>query len=337
MKHSWMRCLGVLSAVAAVACGGSAPAEQVGTATAAVSGGPHLLWYNKSSGAFSAWLLSGETVTGTQELDVTCSEADGCRLLNEPGYSEQLRLGPEWILFDVSGNTIWWWNRISGQVSRWVFDNNGHVTFPQDVTWTCDAASDCARLWTPIGVVSLSSPCSALFCFPTQGILWHNWSSGEVSIWMLLGDGRTVTKAVSLNKRCGNGTGCSSEAFSTDDFDGDGNTDLLWGSVISNEHPVWLIKDTSGAVKGTQSFTVENSRRAVFPVISGDVDGDRFADLVQNLNGAWPSPDGIVPIFYLNGRGGIKANGQFSWSNTDSSWLPVGLVTFPDPTQPPPK
>jgi len=109
-------------------------------------GNSDLLWYNRSSGQLSAWLLDGnQNVTGTQEMSWTCDSGSGCastwRLV---GAADANRDGNVDLL---------WHNASSGQLSNWLLDGHGNVTGSPILSWTCDAASGCSSTWNALGYV----------------------------------------------------------------------------------------------------------------------------------------------------------------------------------------
>jgi len=109
------------------------PGEETGTATAAqtVTGGPHLLWQNTTSGLFEAWLLNGNQVTGsvTDYLSSRCGTDDGCV--------------PDWQVIDTGRNVVMWWNQSTGQVSTWAFEPDGAVTIEPNLPLTCGLYDGC--------------------------------------------------------------------------------------------------------------------------------------------------------------------------------------------------
>jgi hypothetical protein len=320
VKTLWVYGLGALVAFGSAACGVAPPSEEVDKERAAISGLPDFLWWNRGTGEISTWLLSGPTVTGTLSLDGRCGQGDNC--------------SNEWVPLGTDGNKIWWFDQFgTGEVAWWTADNTGHVTYGPALSWTCPPPS-CSYYWSPAGIVHLSGQ---------EGVLWHNTSTDQTGIWLLAADGVTVTAAPILSTRCGATEGCTS-VFNTlpstsipttfprltADFDGDGNSDILWWNEQTGTLTVWLLNDTNGTVtvksKQTLSWTVRGGAGWT-TVGAADVDGDGHADLL------WQHyPDGEMSNWLLDGNGNAIGNPTLSWTCDancgNAGWSPVGYVTF---------
>jgi hypothetical protein len=313
--------LGTLSAATSVGCGGEPPPRELATESALITGGPHLMWWNyHQAGTLSAWLLSGGTVVGTQSLDAHCAPADD----NCPSW---------WHVVDTRDNTILWYNAQNGLLSTWVFDKNGHVTFRPNMTWTCDFPSGCSNNWTPIGRVSLKPKGCSGICTNQDGLVWHNASTGELSVWKIASDGYTVTGNQSLSWRCGTSDGCSNSwsALYTADFDGDGSSDLLWYDKWgTGQLSVWLTKDSGGSIKGSQTLSwTQLAGQLWYPVVAGDANADNHTDLLW-----WNAKTGELASWLLNGAGTVTGTLSLSWTcstNCNGEWAPIGYVTMPPP------
>jgi hypothetical protein len=312
-KKSFVFGVGALVALGSAACGGVAPSEETAQETAAAVNESNLVWRNFNTGALSMWQISGATVTGSLAFDGECSPNGNCT----------------WIPFATRNNQVWWWNRGSGQVSSWYVESNGHVSYGNPLTWTCDYNSTCADRWAPMGMTSLKVKNCTGICSQVNGVLWSDFLTTNISIWMLGSDGVTVTGEQTLAAKCGYQEGCTWPNFRpqlTADFDDDGNTDVLWWNVDTGVLTVWLLKDTSGALKGKQvlSWLVPDGWGLE---AAGDVNGDGHTDLVW-----WHSPDGAMANWFLDGAGHVIGSQTLSWtcdSNCRNTYGPVGYMTFP--------
>jgi hypothetical protein len=305
LKTSLVYGLGAVVALGSVACSAAPPSEEVNKQTAAINGGPDFLWWNQN-GQFSTWQLSGPTVTGTLTLDAPCT---GCF--------------PTWYPFATDGNRVWWFSQFgTGQVTSFTSDARGIVAPGRVLSWTC-AYPSCSYVWGPFGVVHLLGQ---------EGVIWYNQGANETSIWLLAADGATVTGAPTLSTRCGPTEGCTSKFSSypifTADFDGDGNSDILWWNKQSGWLTVWLLADTNGTVKSKQTLSWNVLGSAAWtPVGAADVNGDGFADIL------WQHyPDGTMSNWLLDGRGNVIGSPSLSWTCdencTNAGWMPIGYVTF---------
>lgn len=334
-NRSWAQFVTVVVVGAAIGCGDQSPsAEDVETRTGAATqpGGPHLLWRNADTGQFSAWLLSGTTVTGVQNLDATCGGADGCA-------------GRGWMPVDSRSNSVLWHNHSTGFLSSWKVDTNGHVTTTPSMTWTCGGTgpTSCGQNWRPIGRVNLRPKNCTRLCGVQGGLVWHNRYSGEVSVWMVATDGVTVTGATSLSWLCGveqnNGAGCSDQwvARFTADFDGDGNGDLIWYNRHTGQVSAWLIKDTSGTIKGSQtvSWTCGGACATDWLLVAaGDGNADGHPDVLW-----WNGSTGEVQNWLLDGSGNVTGTRSLSRTCPGpgcNDWWVTGYIYFAAPQPPEP-
>jgi hypothetical protein len=285
------------------------------------------MWYNVSSGQLSAWLLSGASVTGYLSLDGTCDS--GCQ-------------NAGWAPINTDGNQIWWWNHITGEVATWSINDSGHVTFGADLSARCGLNNGCntsSDAWAPIGIVYLKQPGCTGICAAQKGLLWYRATTGVVSIWLIGNDNVTVEAFVNLPWTCGARDGCLSAGWTMADsgagargvvasMDPDGNTDLLWNNFKTHQFSSWLIKDTSGAIKGTQELS-SNIPTGYQVVAAAYVNGDNNNDLLL-----YNSIDGTLVNWFLDGQGGVTGTQTLSGrcgisDSCSTSWHTLGYVSFP--------
>ena len=197
-----------------------------------------LMWWDRSSGAVSTWLLNGSgTVLGYQLLSKTCGTAGGC--------------SDNWIplgLADVNGDghpDLMWWDPSSGAVSTWLLNGSGTVLGYQLLSKTCGTAGGCSDNWIPLGLADVDGD-------GHPDLMWWDPSSGAVSTWLLNGSG-TVLGYQLLSKTCGTAGGCSDNwaPLGLADVNGDGHPDLMWWDPSSGAVSTWLLNG-SGTVLGYQ-------------------------------------------------------------------------------------
>ncbi len=299
--------------------GDPAAAEPIDSSEHAVAhGGPQLLWQNLASGEISAWLLDGKRVTGTQPLSWQCGAAGAC--------------SSQWQPIDTGYASILWQNPSTGQVQGWRFDSNGIVNTTPELSWRCDAASGCSTAWRPIGKVRIDGDqCDGLIC-GHEGLIWHNATSGEVGVWDLAFDGTTVLASRILPWKCGVAGNCSLlwRAVLTADFNGDGETDILWHNASTGEVSAWLLKGAS--VIGTQPLSWPCSQASGCAqswriVDAADVNHDGHVDLTWHN-----ATTGEVSSWLLNGLGTVLGAYAFDWkcdAACSANWKAIGYTTFP--------
>lgn len=316
-QTKWIHYVAMAMALGAAACGATPPSEQTEVESDALAAGPHLLLKNYYTGEVRIWLFEGPIYQGYRSLDARCGwDTDAC------GYN--------WFLKAVNDNTLWWWGRNStGEVSRWYFDRDNHVTIGPSLSWVCDAASGCADAgaWDIVGPLSLKpKSCSVTVCVNTQGVLWHNRVTGELSMWLLASDGITVTGTQALSYKCALSTGCANDwyTFVIADMDGDGSDDLVWVNSHIRQLSVWLIQDTSGKIKGKQ--TIDNWPAGYAPfAVAEDVNGDGHVDLLLSQGSA-------LAYGFLDGKGhftGTQTLSRTCGSSCSQDWTIDGFVNYP--------
>jgi hypothetical protein len=322
-----MKTLNIFSALFALAAAATttacssadATAEQVvSTKDPLTYGGPHLLWKNTTTGALKAWVLNGSTVTGTEFTTPGCGPTD----CGTP--------------IDVVNNTVLWDDIDSGRIRTSSFDNGGVMSLNAPYSWTCDTSSGCGWQWRAIGRSELSVPGSLA---KQQGILWHNPSTGAVSIWDV--SGSTVTGTRNVGWDCGAANGCSLNwrAMLTADMNHDGNTDILWYNASTGQLSSWLL-DSSGRVSGTQNVAWTCNKS------SGCADewrlvGAADVNLDGNIDLSWHNATtGKVSNWLLDGRGSVVGTSELSQlcdsgtmvdggASCANEWKAIGYITFP--------
>ncbi len=104
----------------------------------------------------------------------------------------------------------------------------------------------------------------------------------------------------------------------TNDFDGDGKSDLLWQDSSTGQASIWLMNGTS-LVSAAQAGS--NTNTAWHVIGTGDFDGDGKSDIVwQN------SSTGQASIWLMNGTSLVSAT-QVG-SNTNTAWHVIGTGDF---------
>jgi Tryptophan-rich Synechocystis species C-terminal domain len=297
--------------VAMTACSSqdrAAPAgEKLTTSHAAIAThAPGLLWEEYFTGNFSAWILSGTTVTESQDLNTPAPRpADGGTTLpsdtigNELLFLNQQQLGPQGVTFE-----------------EWTFDDNGAVT--ERPQWSTNCDSNCAN--------------GRFVGYYGGNFLWWEVESGAVEIG--LRDGNTIFGTQTVSWQCGYSNGCIPAGWVIGpraDFDGDGTTDILWRNQNTGELSVWLL-DSNANVIGAQAISPPcdvNCRDTSFLVNAAtDLNADGHVDLTWwAANGG-----GQLSAWLLDGTGNVTGTSTFSSAcdpRAGCDWHPVGYVYFP--------
>jgi hypothetical protein len=134
-----------------------------------------LLWHNAQTGEVGAWDLAEDdyTVQGKYTLPWKCGPGDGCSQKWEAMLTADFN-------HDANDDVLWY-NRTTGQVSAWLL-KGAKITGTQELAWPCDIASGCAQAWRIVDAADVNSD-------GKTDLTWHNSSTGEVSSWLLDGNG----------------------------------------------------------------------------------------------------------------------------------------------------
>ncbi|MDC0669568.1 hypothetical protein [Nannocystis radixulma] len=110
-----------------------------------------VLWYNRTTGVVSIWVLggsAGSTVLRAQELTWTCDAASGCaNAWHIVGAMDINRDGPL---------DLFWHNETTGEISAWLLDRAGTVLGKTALSWTCGPG--CSKDWKLRGFVRFPDP-----------------------------------------------------------------------------------------------------------------------------------------------------------------------------------
>jgi hypothetical protein len=147
----------------------------------------------------------------------------------------------------------------------------------------------------------------------TGDVLWHNPTTGAVSVWYMNNLTKTGGPASTVAPLTWSPQGMG-------DLDGDGDTDLLWRNSATNNFHVWLM---NGQQVMTNSQVQNSSSVASNFVCLGiaDFDGDRKADVLFRDNN-----NGQIIVWKMNGNtrvSGQVLNPSF-WNSTGLEFMGTG-------------
>ena len=172
-----------------------------------------LLWRNAATGELVVWLLNGGTI------------------LQRASYGT-VALNSGWLPIDTrdfNGDgriDLLWYHINTGELVVWLL-NGG--TILQSASYGTVAPS---TGWPPVGTGDFNGD-------GRTNLLWRNAATGELVVWLL--NGGTILQSASYGAVALN-SGWTLIGF--DDFNGDGQTDLLWYHVFSNAIAPWLLDGT---------------------------------------------------------------------------------------------
>lgn len=259
------------------------------------NGASDLVCHNKGTGAVTTWLTE------------------------RPGHND----------FNLDGSTdLVWQNPETGQLGVWLLDGVTHQSdtlpdlpiLPAD-TSTCPASSG----WVMKGTADFNRDGQSDF-------VWHHGTTGEVSVWFQRAtmhqsfggsDMPDATIGPAWNSTVPASTGW--ELKGMDDFDRDGNADLLWYDGATGQLSVWFLNGTTHLDRDAVIGPAWNS---TIPASAGwelksvaDFDRDGKVDLL------WYNPsNGQLGVWFLNGTTHEERDAQIGPASTSTIPASTGWV-----------
>jgi hypothetical protein len=217
----------------------------------------------------------------------------------------------QWEAHDFSGDgdTDVLWHHNAGTVGAWGLSL---TTFDKWLQSNWSAADSTG--WKVVGSGDFNND-------GNSDILWWHPSSGSVSVWLLNGSLQVLgTQSVSWSAAASGGW----EIVGTGDFNGDGNTDILWWHGQTGGVGPWYL-DGRGKVlsSGTLSWSVPASSNWK-PVGTGDFNYDGMMDLLWHN-----TVSGDLDYWHLDRAGRVMGSSRLSWKAAASTgWKVVGTGDY---------
>lgn len=194
----------------------------VGTGDFNGDGHPDLLWQHQTQGWVSAWLMNG--VNQVSGVSLTPDRV----------------LDTNWKIvatgdFNADGKRdIVWHHQATGQASVWIMDGtrlrDGRLLTP-------DRVADIN--WKIVGAGDFNGD-------RKTDLVWHNQSTGQISIWLM--NGTTLIDGVWVSPSRVADTNWKIRAVG--DVNGDGNPDLIWQHATNGSLSAWVMNGVN-MVSGT--------------------------------------------------------------------------------------
>ncbi len=158
--------------------------------------------------------------------------------------------------FDTDGRSdLLLWNRATGQVEFWLLNGTTRVGTPKPLggapvlptNWEPVATADFDRLFSP-------------------DILWRNTTSGKLVVWTTWETQRLHTLIPTPNQAADRNW----DVVAAQDYDDDGNVDLLWYNATSGKVVIWLLDATLTRTSGQFTTPASAGDANWRPVASAD-------------------------------------------------------------------
>jgi ELWxxDGT repeat protein len=275
----WLMNGGIISG-GTLTSGGAAVAPDASWSIAGISdfngdGNADILWRN-SSGEVATWLMNGTSITSGADLT-----SGGVAVRPDASWSVA-GTGD----FNGDGNADILWRDTSGEVAIWTMNGNT-ITSGADVTSGGSAVRPDAS-WSVAGIGDFNGD-------GNRDILWRS-TSGQVSLWTM--NGSAITGGGDLTS---GGAAVRPDASwsiaGIGDFNGDGNSDILWRNS-SGALNLWQMNGTTITSGGAvTSGGVAVSPDASWHVVEiGDFNGDGNSDIL------WRNDSGVLSEWLMNGN-----------------------------------
>jgi hypothetical protein len=235
----------------------------------------NIVWQN-TSGQAALWQIDGTSVIATAVVGANP--------------------GPSWTLvgtgdFSGDGPSDFLWQNASGQAAIW--QTNG-----TNVTATELVGSNPGPSWRLVGTGDFSGVSGD----EQSDLVWQN-TNGQAAIWDMNGTSVSATEVVGPNP------GPNWRLVGTGDFNGNGQSDLLWQNVSTGQAAIW---DMSGTNVTSTAVVAGDPGPSWKLVGTGDFNGDGMSDLL------WQNTNGQVATWQMNGfnvtSAGVVADPGPTWT-----------------------
>ncbi len=246
-----------------------------------------ILWHNASTGESQIWYMNGSSRVGRATI------VDGARAT---------LIGPPWSIvgsrdFDGDGTTdLLWHNSSTNETQIW-FMNGFKIQGRATVLGQDGRPALVGLPWSIVGTNDMNGD-------KKTDIIWHNSTTNETQFWFMNGH-RLTGRATVLGE---NGSpffvGLPWSIVGTNDFNGDGKTDLVWHNSSTGETKVWFM---SGSRISSQVTVVDENARPILIglpwsiVGTNDFNEDGKADLLWH-NGS----TGETQMWLMDGRSIVR-------------------------------
>jgi hypothetical protein len=181
-------------------------------------GNVDILWRNYNTGENAIWRMNDTTFDPNQGVFLPRVEDTNWTIEGQADFNKDGNVDILWRNGRTGENAIWQMNGTTYEPNQGVF-----LTRVEDINWRIEGQAD----------------------FDKDGnvdILWRNYNTGENAIWRMNGTtfdpnqgGVFLTRVEDINW----------EVAGLDDFNQDGNVDILWRNYNTGENAIWRMNGTT--------------------------------------------------------------------------------------------
>ena len=180
-------------------------------------GNADILWRNTSTNEVAIWEMNGTTILPSSAI-----------LATNPGANWQITGTGD---FNNDGNAdILWRNTSTNEVAIW--EMNGTTILPSSAILATNPGANWQIASTVNGTGDTNGD-------GLSDILWRNTSTNQAAIWEMNGTALLPSSAILATN-----PGANWQIVDSGDYNGDGNTDLLWRNTATNQTAIWELNGT---------------------------------------------------------------------------------------------
>jgi hypothetical protein len=284
-------------------------------------GDSDIVWRRNGSGLISVWRIEGGLIDGVKQWPAKQNSAAYAIV----GAGDMDGDGDDDLVFH---------NSLTGSVETWLMTMIGENV----------AVSQRVYPGKQLDVNYLPRQIADYDGDGIDDLLWHNRSSGQVSVWLMNNSAKQKVKRTSgvaaANQWVLPNAAKEGRSVAKADIDGDGNSDLLWRNGSNSNVQTWVMRNAKASRK---TILAKQSNPEFSYVGDGDIDGDSDADLfwyntTTGLIEFWLMKNGLLgerawpyqqdPSFKLEQIGDFNNDDvdDFAFLDSNSDWVQIWLM-----------
>ena len=231
-----------------------------------------ILWHDTDSGALQVWLMDGASRKSVGNVNWSVPGSTGWAAKGTGDFNGDGQTDILWHQADVGNIGVWLMSGTNATERRDVTNEGNAMLILGSSGWSIKGTGD----FNGDGKID---------------ILWHHGASGQVLVWFL--DGTKYLRSEILSWQGGDESGWQIKG--TGDFDGDGQTDIVWHHGSDGQVAAWILHGTTVVERPVFSWTAPSSTGWELKG-TGDFNRDGKIDLL------WHQPStGSVGAWLLDG------------------------------------